>query len=297
MNELDGLRDVLSRRADLAPDPDTVLPAVHRKIRRRRNRRRAAGVAGAVAVTVAGLTVASTLLHSPTTTSALTVATPLGRPIMPFTVSHPPAGYREIGWAYDAGVWTADYQDANGSPIVEVQVGGTDSTYGVTGGTDVELHGLRATFGHRQDEPVVAWRQPGSGEWVSVTGQGATVAEDTVLAFARSVSFTRSAPRSMMRLDEVPSGWGVQTWAAQWNSLPDETAVLCPTDLPGDTTDPCVRVTVGTVSQDGRPAGPSNPKTSPYRVERHVGSHWVDATSVSADHDLVRRMAQGVEIF
>jgi hypothetical protein len=227
MNELDDLRAVLRARADLTPDPDALLPAIHEQVRGRRTRLRTAALAGVVVATVGGLAAASLIHFGP----ANSAATPQLRASLPFTVGHVPAGYQMLSWRTESGEFSeVDYQSGTTSAI---NVEEAPNDFASAQGRRTTVHGVPAVLNESpttgpKGEQLVWSAGPGRSLSVSVS-EG--VSESILYAVADSVTTTPSEPPSMILIRTVPAGLTLEAWVSVWNPR-SEQVTLCPPATP-----------------------------------------------------------------
>lgn len=235
MDDLDELRAVLRERADLAPNPDNLIPVTRKLARCRQMRRRGLGLGGAMVLTA--LALVSTALLGGTRPAPPTPPMPAGGPLVtpmfPFSVGTLPEMLRleQTGWASTGGdpttrAFSSYSMDFGGSigPITNrvtiqwlyheplVKLGPDDSQHPAT------WHGVTGSTAWRQDQAGQHWDAiwpVGAHAWIQVTttsvGPG-WLGLPGVADIVNAVTTTASTPLTTLQIPHLPAGYTVFSW-------------------------------------------------------------------------------------
>jgi hypothetical protein len=232
INDLDELRSVLRMRADLAPNPDDMIPATRKLARRRQVRRRAMGLGGAVILTVLALA-GTTLLGRTHPVPPMPGGGPLVTPTFPFSVSTLPDSLRlrQTGWVSTGGdpttqAFSSYSMNFGGSigPITNqvtiqwlrhepvLQLGPTDSQSAYT------WHGVMGSMANRKDQAVQHWDAiwpVGAQAWIDVTTTSSGVGYygfPAVIDIVNAITTRPSLPLVPVHVPHLPAGFTVFNW-------------------------------------------------------------------------------------
>ncbi|RZS37461.1 hypothetical protein EV193_10515 [Herbihabitans rhizosphaerae] len=262
MIDMHDLKATLDDRAGRAPDPDEVLAGAMTLVDRRRKRRTAIGAAAAAVMTSGALITGVAVLRGDLRDGGyVSPAGPPGpaqpttsRPWLPFSVGWMPQGYQLVRWHTGPRGAGLEYGAGPGSAGISARLDNVDKSVGepVTPNGEqvpVDINGasgtlIRDTEFHR----VAIYWQWAPGQRAVVYGKN-PVAENTLLAVARSLTRQQSKPAGPTPVVTVPAAYPhVEVWS---NGELDGGAQvsLCDHPMFDPNTQPsnsiCVYVTVG----------------------------------------------------
>lgn len=289
MTDLDELRRVLRAQEALAPDPDTVLAAATRRIRRRRT----AGVAG-VALAVAALgTGAVVALNRDTATvppatlagrsSAASPAAAAKVPPAAPAISLVDRSWQLMVWAVQPHFASLQYaQDHKYGFRIEVRDGAAPR------GALAAKPADAARIPHPQ---AVMW-QDGPDRWIRVTTSKPVTSVEMLVLLAK-IGATPPVIASPLKSVQVPDGQQVTTFTSEPET---NTLVLCPDpEAMRAPLDPrCFSLTVSLTSRFAESTFAGDPL--PVHRHRAVGAYTVEIASSAANEQAARTLLDSVRL-
>lgn len=286
MIDLDELRHALRAQEALAPDPDRVLAAATRRIRRRRT----ISVA-AVTLTVAALGAGAVGVLNrgpaavpPATTAVGTEAPATGKvpPAAP-SISLEDRSWDLMMWAVHPDFAALHYaQDHKYSFEIDVRDGAAPRGALAAKPTDA---------GQLPQPKSVMW-QDGPARWIWVRTTKPVTAAD-MLALLAKVGTTPPALKSPLKSVQVPAGQQVTTFTSEPET---NTLVLCPegeaAKAPLDTR--CFSLTVSLTSRFADSPFPQDPL--PRHQYRQSGAYTIEVNSSAAHEQAARTLLDSVRL-
>jgi hypothetical protein len=266
--DLDQLRALLEQRAELAPDPNSMLPTTHRLIERRRARRRASAIGGLATATVLALITVSVVeqRNAPADQDTVAPATAqltgpaLVGPTVPFTVSRTFAGQslRNVGTGPDpSGAPAGNVQyftPGTGPGLLLIGWRSTEFTSDdIVDQTPTTAGGLPATVGIIAGSPalrVLTW-QPRPGLWLWIQGDAAQNSTEALQHLADQLDLRPSIPPTILHLPNLPAGYRLTTWGASYGSVDSrdweqDQIELCPSSQAFSAGRQCIDLAIAT---------------------------------------------------
>ena len=320
MDDLDELRTVLAMRADLAPNPDDLIPATRKLARRRQVRRRGMLLGGVVVLTTLALVGAGQFGNLlPHNRSATQPGPPLAPPTLPFTVGDVPNGYWLNTWYASDGLNNVQFFSGQSRQVMDFQSTDYDPSLNTHHPTSVTVNSHPAVLGIMSDNVFqqVSW-QATPGMWMAVSAPMDTIAQSQLLVSAESVSLTPTTEAAALHIASLPDRLTVNDWFGAFQpTTADVTVTLCPPGVPGaGASSQCVDVHMGTGAKpridylgplpnsiDSTPVVLTPTNIAPvitmdgHVVTRQVDStHWVAVMSTSASPALLLRLATAATV-